>query len=72
MMHYKIIKLHWDIFYKEIKPRYPAVVTVVNSQAAMLRSDAEVGGIIIRIDANKSFILRSDDPSVPSNWMESS
>lgn len=43
---------------------------VVASQAEQLALTAERGDVAIRTDLNKSFILRTDDPTVFSNWQE--
>lgn len=43
---------------------------VVNSQAAMLALTAQTGDVAVRIDLNKSFILKGSDPAVLANWQE--
>lgn len=51
----------------------PVAIThtdVVNSQAAMLALDAEVGDIAIRTDVNKTFVLAETPASTLGNWKE--
>lgn len=43
---------------------------VVASQAAMLALTAERGDVAVRTDLNKSFILKTDDPTVLAHWQE--
>lgn len=43
---------------------------VVASQAEQVALTAERGDVAIRTDLNKSFILRTDDPTVFGNWQE--
>lgn len=43
---------------------------VVNSQAAMLALDAQVGDVAVRTDINKSFILKTAGASTLANWQE--
>ncbi|MCQ2010538.1 hypothetical protein NOM01_10975 [Sporolactobacillus sp. STSJ-5] len=42
----------------------------VASQTAMLALTAQVGDIAVRSDINKSFILKTADPTVLANWQE--
>jgi hypothetical protein len=43
---------------------------VVNSQAAMLALDAQVGDVAVRTDVSKSFILKAAPASTLANWQE--
>lgn len=42
----------------------------VTSQAAMLALTAQRGDVAVRSDLNKSFILKTDSPSVLADWIE--
>lgn len=44
--------------------------SIVASQAAMLALTAKVGDIAIRTDLNKSFILKTADPTILEHWQE--
>ena len=43
---------------------------VVNSEAEMIALTAERGDVAVRTDLNKSFILKTDDPTLATNWQE--
>lgn len=42
---------------------------VVNSEIEMLALVAETGDIAVRLDVNKSFILRASFPAIIDNWI---
>lgn len=59
---------------KLVESVLPAIAVVntfvVNSQAAMLALDVQVGDIAIRTDVSKTFILQTSPASTLANWQE--
>lgn len=45
-------------------------VFVVDDLSEQLALSAQIGDVAVRTDINKSFILKSSDPSILSNWQE--
>ena len=45
-------------------------VFVVSSQAAMLSLTAQRGDTCVRTDQNKTYILKTDDPTLLANWQQ--
>lgn len=43
---------------------------VINSQVAMLSLTAQRGDVAVRTDESKTYILKTDDPTLLSNWQE--
>jgi hypothetical protein len=54
----------------QLPPLALTQVYVVDSEAAMLALDADVGDLAVRTDVNETFILSASPPSVLGNWTQ--